>query len=118
MYPPPQQFTPVYTLPIHHQQHHTPVNTQQQSISPQPFISSSVTQQSQAKFPQLDSGLVVPTFQQREDLIFCLNKAMAFKLMLVEAQEAGQILDEEKLAFIADHGIEEAPVTQQTDAGL
>ncbi|GJS86645.1 hypothetical protein Tco_0769281 [Tanacetum coccineum] len=157
----PQQFTPVYTLPIHHQQHHTPVDLQQQSISPQPFISSSVTQQSQAKFPQLASGLVVPTFQQREDLIVCINKAMAFlsvvassfagtgnkgiattsrgnyvasqprvvkshncqgeghmKLMLVEAQEAGQILDEEKLAFIADHGIEEAPVTQQTNVGL
>ncbi|GKC89271.1 hypothetical protein Tco_1149920 [Tanacetum coccineum] len=154
MYPPPQQFTPVYTLPIHHQQHHTLVDLQQQSISPQPFISSSVTQQSQAKFPQLDSGLVVPTFQQREDLIVCINKAMAFlsavasrgiattsrgnyvasqprvvkshncqeeghmKLMLVEAQEAGQILYEEKLAFIADHGIEEAPVTQQTNVGL
>ncbi|GKB27975.1 hypothetical protein Tco_0867376, partial [Tanacetum coccineum] len=30
------------------------------------------------------------------------------KLMLVEAQEAGQILDEEQLAFIADPGIKEA----------
>ncbi|GKD38041.1 hypothetical protein Tco_1258248 [Tanacetum coccineum] len=36
------------------------------------------------------------------------------KLMLVEEQEAGQILDEEQLAFIADPGIEEAPVAQQT----
>ncbi|GJX74614.1 putative ribonuclease H-like domain-containing protein [Tanacetum coccineum] len=36
------------------------------------------------------------------------------KLMLAEAQEAGQILDEEKLAFIADPRIEEAPVAQQT----
>ncbi|GJW70908.1 retrovirus-related pol polyprotein from transposon TNT 1-94 [Tanacetum coccineum] len=36
------------------------------------------------------------------------------KLMLVEAQEAGQILDEEQLAFIADPRIEEAPVAQQT----
>ncbi|GKD41156.1 zf-CCHC domain-containing protein [Tanacetum coccineum] len=36
------------------------------------------------------------------------------KLMLVEAQEAGQILDEEQLAFIADLGIKEAPVAQQT----
>ncbi|GJS68854.1 hypothetical protein Tco_0683419 [Tanacetum coccineum] len=35
------------------------------------------------------------------------------KLMLVEAQEAGQILDEEQLAFIADPGIEEALVPQQ-----
>ncbi|GJU23222.1 zf-CCHC domain-containing protein [Tanacetum coccineum] len=36
------------------------------------------------------------------------------KLMLVEAQEVGQILDEEELAFLADPRIEEAPVAQQT----
>ncbi|GKD50822.1 hypothetical protein Tco_1279798, partial [Tanacetum coccineum] len=37
------------------------------------------------------------------------------KLMLAEAQEAGQILDEEQLAFIADHGIaEEMPYSKQT----
>ncbi|GKF07832.1 hypothetical protein Tco_0042056 [Tanacetum coccineum] len=36
------------------------------------------------------------------------------KLMLAEAQEVGQILDEEQLAFLADPGISEAPVTQQT----
>ncbi|GJW40793.1 hypothetical protein Tco_0066638 [Tanacetum coccineum] len=36
------------------------------------------------------------------------------KLMLVKAQEAGQILDEEQLAFLADPGISEAPVSQQT----
>ncbi|GJR56130.1 retrovirus-related pol polyprotein from transposon TNT 1-94 [Tanacetum coccineum] len=171
-----------------------------------------LTQHSQANFPQLDSGLVVPTFQQGEDPIECINKAMAFqsvvasrfppsnnqlrtssnprnqatiqdgrvtvqqvqgrqsqsfagtgnrgiattsrgnyaagqprvvkcyncqgeghmarqctqpkrprnvawfkeKLMLAEAQEAGQILDEEQLAFLADPGISEAPVAQQT----
>ncbi|GJR52530.1 hypothetical protein Tco_1403051 [Tanacetum coccineum] len=212
MYPPLQQFTPVYAEPIHHQHHHTPVNPQQQSVSPQTFIFPSVTQQSQAEFPQLDSGLVVPTFRQGEDLIECINKAMAFlfvvasrftplnnqlstssnprnqatiqdgrvtvqqvqgrqtqsfvgtgnrgiattsrrnyaagqekvvkcynclgegyiakqctqpkrprnfawfkeKLMLVEPQEAGQILDEEQLAFIADPGIAEVQVAQQT----
>ncbi|GKD47369.1 retrovirus-related pol polyprotein from transposon TNT 1-94, partial [Tanacetum coccineum] len=37
-----------------------------------------LTQQPQAKFPQLDSGLAIPTFQQGEDLIVCINKAMAF----------------------------------------
>nr|GEU90451.1 hypothetical protein [Tanacetum cinerariifolium] len=63
---------------IHHQHHHTIVNPQQQSISPQPFISLSGIQQSQTKFPQLDSGLVVPTFQLGEDLIDCINKAMEF----------------------------------------
>ncbi|GJX64729.1 reverse transcriptase domain-containing protein [Tanacetum coccineum] len=39
----------------------------------------SLTQQSQAEIPQLDSDLVVPTFQQGEDLIDCINKAMAFQ---------------------------------------
>ncbi|GKE58148.1 hypothetical protein Tco_1497333 [Tanacetum coccineum] len=46
MHPPPQQFTPVYASPIHHQQHHTLVNPIQQLVSQQPFISPSVTQQS------------------------------------------------------------------------
>nr|GFA22369.1 hypothetical protein [Tanacetum cinerariifolium]GFA23355.1 hypothetical protein [Tanacetum cinerariifolium] len=36
------------------------------------------------------------------------------KLMLAELQEAGQILDEEQLAFIVDHGIAEVQVAQQT----
>ncbi|GJU42728.1 hypothetical protein Tco_1195685 [Tanacetum coccineum] len=77
MYPPPQQFIPVYAAPIHHQQHHTLVNLQQHLFSPQPFISPSVTQHSQVDFPQLDPSLVVPTFQQGKDLIECINKAIA-----------------------------------------
>ncbi|GJX53230.1 hypothetical protein Tco_0281599 [Tanacetum coccineum] len=36
------------------------------------------------------------------------------KLIIAEAQEAGQILDEEKLAFIAEPGIAEVQVSQQT----
>ncbi|GJZ56776.1 integrase, catalytic region, zinc finger, CCHC-type containing protein [Tanacetum coccineum] len=155
------------------------ITSQQQSVSPQPFIPPPVTQQSQTEFPQMDSGLVVPTFQQGDDLIKCINKAIAFlsamasrqthsfvgsgnrgiattlrgnyaasqpkvakcyncqgeghmirqctqpkrprnaawfkeKLMLAEAQKAGQILDEDQLAFLADPGISEAPVAQQT----
>ncbi|GJY93727.1 retrovirus-related pol polyprotein from transposon TNT 1-94 [Tanacetum coccineum] len=78
MYLPPQQFTSVYAAPIHHQHHHTPVNPQQQSISLQPFISPLVIQLAQAEFPQLGSGLSVPIFQQGEDPIDCINKAIAF----------------------------------------
>ncbi|GJS16624.1 hypothetical protein Tco_0411096 [Tanacetum coccineum] len=81
MYPPPQQFTPVYATPIHHQHHHTPVNpvnSQQHPVSPPPFISPLMTPQSQTKFPQLDSGFAVPMFQQGEDPIECIHKAMAF----------------------------------------
>ncbi|GKB10991.1 hypothetical protein Tco_0844914 [Tanacetum coccineum] len=78
MYPPPQQFTPIYAAPIHHQHHHTLVNPQQHPVSPPLFISLSMTQQSQAEFPQLDFGLAVPMFQQRKDPIECINKAMTF----------------------------------------
>ncbi|GKB37036.1 hypothetical protein Tco_0881978 [Tanacetum coccineum] len=78
MYPPPQQFTPIYETPIHHQHHHTPVNPQKHLVSPPLFISPSVTQKSQAEFPQLDSSLAVPMFQQGEDMIECINKAMKF----------------------------------------
>ncbi|GKE41458.1 hypothetical protein Tco_1468742 [Tanacetum coccineum] len=81
MYPPLQQFTTVYAAPIHHQHHHTLVNLvnlQQHPVFPTPFISSSMTPQSQAEFPQLDSGLAVPMFQQGEDPIECINKAMTF----------------------------------------
>ncbi|GKA21313.1 hypothetical protein Tco_0701302 [Tanacetum coccineum] len=104
----------------------------------------------------VDSGFVVPVFYPGDDLIACLNKAMAFltdvaslrfpstnnqlrtssnlrnqatiqddkvtvqctqpkqprnalwykeKAMLAEAQEVGQILDEEQLAFLVDLGI-------------
>nr|GEV12499.1 copia protein [Tanacetum cinerariifolium] len=73
--------------------------------------------------------LAVPVFTQRDDLIACLNKTIAFlsvvaalrqciqpkrpmnaawfkdKAMLAEAHESGQILDEKQLAFLIDLGI-------------
>ncbi|GJX14180.1 hypothetical protein Tco_0205938 [Tanacetum coccineum] len=160
MHPAPQQFTPVYVAPIHHQHHHTLVNPLQQSVSPQPFISPSVTQQSQAEFPQLDSDgrVIVQQVQGRQTQSFagtvirriattskgnfaagqakvvkCYNclgeghmviqctqpkrpRSSAWfkeKLMLVKAQEAGQILDEEQLAFIADPVIAEVQDVQE-----
>ncbi|GJX77145.1 hypothetical protein Tco_0323956 [Tanacetum coccineum] len=78
MHPPPQQFTPVYAATNHQQPYHTLVNPIQQLVSLQPYISQSVTQQSQAKFPQLDSSHDVPTFQPGDDPIVFINKAMAF----------------------------------------
>ncbi|GJX58102.1 hypothetical protein Tco_0289492 [Tanacetum coccineum] len=78
------------------------------------LIYTLVTQQSQVEFPQLDFSLVVHMFQQGEDLIECINKAMTFlsvvasrrraygETVLVKTQEAGQILDKEQLAFLAD----------------
>ncbi|GJZ28139.1 hypothetical protein Tco_0572786, partial [Tanacetum coccineum] len=135
------------------------------------------------EFPHVDSGLAVPVFNQGDDLIAYLSKAMAFltavassrfsstnnqlrtssnprnqatiqderdtvqqiqgrqgqsyvgnsynsnatssrrniaggqtreKEMLAEAHKAGQILDEEKLAFLADPGILDGQTTQTT----
>ncbi|GJY20455.1 integrase, catalytic region, zinc finger, CCHC-type containing protein [Tanacetum coccineum] len=57
---------------------YNPSQSPQHLVSHQPFISPSVTQHSQANFAQLDFGFVVPTFQQGEDPIECINKAMAF----------------------------------------
>nr|GEV69961.1 hypothetical protein [Tanacetum cinerariifolium] len=108
----------------------------------------------------MDSGLVVPVFNQGDDPIACLNKAMYFltvlaslrvivqqiqgsqgqsyagkghmarqctqkkrlrnaawfkeKEMLAEVREAGQILDEEQLAFLADPGIPDGKYNQTT----
>nr|GFB36456.1 hypothetical protein [Tanacetum cinerariifolium] len=73
--------------------------------------------------------LAVLVFNQGDDPIACLNKAMAFltaiassrnaawckkKAMLAEAQEAGQILDEEQLAFLADPSILDGQTAQTT----
>ncbi|GJY97047.1 hypothetical protein Tco_0513957 [Tanacetum coccineum] len=136
------------------------------------------------EFPQMDSGIVIPMFNQGDDPIACLNKAIAFliavassrfpstnnqlrtssnlrnqatiqddrvtvqqvqgrqgqsyageghmarqctqskrpknaawfkeKAMLAEAQESGQILDEEQLAFLADPGIPNCQAAQAT----
>ncbi|GKA09141.1 hypothetical protein Tco_0688472 [Tanacetum coccineum] len=41
-------------------------------------MSLSVTQPPQAQIPQMDSTFIVPMFQQGEDSIECINKAMAF----------------------------------------
>ncbi|GJZ74978.1 retrovirus-related pol polyprotein from transposon TNT 1-94 [Tanacetum coccineum] len=105
-----------------------------------------MTQQPQAKFPQLDSGLAVPTFQQGEDPIVCINKAMAFLFAVasrfppsnnqlktssnprnqatiqdgrvtvqqIQGRQTQSFADKEQHAFLADPGIDEAPVAQQT----
>nr|GEX89552.1 hypothetical protein [Tanacetum cinerariifolium] len=102
--------------------------------------------------PLVDSSFVVPVFSPGDDLISCINKAMAFltavassrfpsinnqlrtssnlrnqatiqdgrvtlqqykeKAMLAEAQEAGQILDEEQLAFLVDPWVPDGQALQ------
>nr|GEW42013.1 hypothetical protein [Tanacetum cinerariifolium] len=115
--------------------HHT--STVPQVILQVAYQSPQAPTQLMTKPPFVDSGFVVPLFSPRDDLIACINKAMAFltavassratlrvqgeilqvdrqellnaktakKAMLAGAQKAGQILDEEQLAFLADPGI-------------
>nr|GEV18647.1 retrovirus-related Pol polyprotein from transposon TNT 1-94 [Tanacetum cinerariifolium] len=69
MYPPPHHSQPqtLYVLPI---AYNTP-----QSLT-QPLT----------EFPQMDSGLVVPIFNQGDDPIACLNKAMAFLTVIASSK--------------------------------
>ncbi|GJY25683.1 hypothetical protein Tco_0400409 [Tanacetum coccineum] len=104
------------------------------SVQQNAYHSLQVSTQPMTEFPQLDSGSLQPTINLELPLIretrplfktagLLCNKfkggkekvmlpkrpknAAWFKdmAMLAEAQEFGQILDEEKLAFLADPGI-------------
>nr|GEV52042.1 hypothetical protein [Tanacetum cinerariifolium] len=82
----------------------------------------------------VSQSLVVPVFNQGDDLIACLNKAMAFliavassrprntawykeKAMLAEAQDSGQILDEEKIESLVDLGIQDVLMANLSNYG-
>ncbi|GJU59875.1 hypothetical protein Tco_1237641 [Tanacetum coccineum] len=110
------------------------------SVPQKACLTTPSTQQPLAEFPQLESGLATPVFLPGDDLIACLNKAMAFmstgegrmarqctqpkrprnstwfkeKMLLVEAQELGQVLDEEQLAFLADPRMPDGQAIQTT----
>ncbi|GJW47714.1 integrase, catalytic region, zinc finger, CCHC-type containing protein [Tanacetum coccineum] len=168
------------------------MNHQTSSVPQIAYQSPQVTTQPMTESPLVDSSFVVPVFSPGDDLIACLNKAMAFlivvassrfsstnnqlrtssslrnqatiqdgrvtmqqvqgrqgqsysgtgyksnatssggnnasgqakpkrprnaawykeKAMLAEAQEAGQILDEEQLAFLADPGVPDGQAIQ------
>ncbi|GJX11087.1 reverse transcriptase domain-containing protein [Tanacetum coccineum] len=70
MHPPPQQFIPVCVAPIHHQQHHTPVNPLQQSVSPQLFISPQPFKMEESQFNKFkEDKLRVLLAQEIEELL-------------------------------------------------
>ncbi|GJT02316.1 hypothetical protein Tco_0823485 [Tanacetum coccineum] len=113
-----------YEAPSHYPQYKRPIIPQQppvpQNVDPSPTIS----QQPQAEFPQLDSGLAVPSFLLSDDPIASLNKAMAFLTTAITSRETGlefrwrrpygKVLDEEQLAFLADPRVAERQDTQTT----
>ncbi|GJT93862.1 hypothetical protein Tco_1082707 [Tanacetum coccineum] len=106
---------------------------QPQSIPQIEYIVSTVNQRTHlAEFSQIDYGLVVPVFKQGDDPIDAINKMMSFlstgdystgtwetkficywdKVLLIEAQGSGKVLNEEELAFLADPGVAKGPYTQ------
>ncbi|GJX96368.1 hypothetical protein Tco_0352166 [Tanacetum coccineum] len=81
VYSSPPQSNP-YGAPHHPQQYPTtyPTNLShtQPSVTQNEYPPTTIPQQPQAEFPQLDSGLAVPTFLPSDDPISCMNKAMVF----------------------------------------
>ncbi|GKA82361.1 hypothetical protein Tco_0789109 [Tanacetum coccineum] len=115
------------------------MNHQTSSIPKIAYQSPQVSTQPVTESPLVDSSFAVHVFSLGDDLIACLNKAMAFltdvasaryksnatssggnnasrqtreKTMLPEAREARQILDEEQLAFLADPGVLDGQAVQ------
>ncbi|GJY80383.1 hypothetical protein Tco_0493134 [Tanacetum coccineum] len=60
------------------QQYQSHMDHQTSSVSPIAYNSPQSSTQPMTEFPQMDLGLVVLVFTQGDDLISCLNKAMAF----------------------------------------
>nr|GEW59529.1 hypothetical protein [Tanacetum cinerariifolium] len=137
----PHSYLPIYPPPylsqlqISHssvppsEQYQSHMDIQISSVSPIAYNSPQSSTQPMSEFSQMDSGLAIPVFNQGDDPIAYLNKAMAFltavaslrnaawfkeKAMLAEAYESGQILDEEQLAFLADPGVPESQSAQTT----
>ncbi|GJY17370.1 integrase, catalytic region, zinc finger, CCHC-type containing protein [Tanacetum coccineum] len=81
MYSLPPQLKP-YGAPHHPKQY--PATYPTNLSHTQPFVTQNayppltIPQHPQNEFPQLDSGLAVPTFLPGDDQIACMNKAMAF----------------------------------------
>nr|GEX02577.1 hypothetical protein [Tanacetum cinerariifolium] len=135
------------------------MNHQTSSIPQIAYQSPRASTQPLIESPLVDSGFAVPIFSPGDDLIACVNKAMAFltvvassrfpstnnqlrtslnlrnhatiqdgtvtvqqvqgrqawykeKAILAKAQEAGQILDEEQLTFLADLGVPDGQAVQ------
>ncbi|GKB39048.1 putative ribonuclease H-like domain-containing protein [Tanacetum coccineum] len=64
----------------------TKLNHTPPSVPHNAYHNPPISQQPQAEFPQLDSGLVVPSFLSGDDPIACLNKAMAFMSIVMASR--------------------------------
>ncbi|GJS47982.1 hypothetical protein Tco_0598103 [Tanacetum coccineum] len=125
----------LHTYLEQHELHANEACTQPPSVPQIEYTVSMVNQQTHmAEFPQIDSGLAVPVFKQRDDPIDAINKMMSFLSIVVTScfpftnnqlrnssnprQQAtihdgwGKVLNKEELEFLAVPGVAEGPVTQ------
>ncbi|GJV44169.1 retrovirus-related pol polyprotein from transposon TNT 1-94, partial [Tanacetum coccineum] len=83
-------YSPTYEAPHHPQPYQQGFQTQLSLTPPSApqnaYHTSPMLQQPQVAFSQLDSGLAVPSFLPGDDLIACLNKAMAFMVTIQQVQ--------------------------------
>ncbi|GJR01106.1 retrovirus-related pol polyprotein from transposon TNT 1-94 [Tanacetum coccineum] len=77
-----------YQAPHHQQQYQAPISFLPSSIPQHAYQALSISQQPQAEFSQLYSGLAVPSFLPEDDLIASLNKAMAFIIQQVQGRQS------------------------------
>ncbi|GKE95237.1 retrovirus-related pol polyprotein from transposon TNT 1-94 [Tanacetum coccineum] len=68
------------------QQYQSHMDHQTSSVPQISYHSPQVSIQPMIKFPQLDSGVAILIFTQRDDPISCLNKAIAFLLVVVASR--------------------------------
>ncbi|GJX71576.1 retrovirus-related pol polyprotein from transposon TNT 1-94 [Tanacetum coccineum] len=68
------------------QQYQSHMDYQTSSFPPIAYNSPQSSTQPMTEFPQMDSGLAVPVFNQGDDPIACLNKAMAFLTIVASSR--------------------------------
>ncbi|GJX16933.1 ribonuclease H-like domain-containing protein [Tanacetum coccineum] len=69
---------------------HTQINPTPPSVPQNAYHTPPISQQPQSEFPQLDSGLAVPSFLPGDNPIACLNKAMAFMSTIMASLQGRQ----------------------------
>ncbi|GJT17153.1 retrovirus-related pol polyprotein from transposon TNT 1-94 [Tanacetum coccineum] len=81
-----QLMNDMHTIGMTMQQYKPPTIPQQPSVPQNVYQSPAISQQPQAEFLQLDSGLAVPSFLPGDDPIASLNKAMAFSTTTITSR--------------------------------
>ncbi|GKE03058.1 hypothetical protein Tco_1391041 [Tanacetum coccineum] len=112
----------LYAYLIQHERHANEVHiTRESYLDPLSLVANSPTLYNPSQLLQHSSSSMYPPPEQFTPVYACTQpkrprNAAWFKekLMLAQAQEVGQILDEDQLAFLANPRISEAPVAPKT----